>query len=138
MNCGDPVELPKKKKRINTRAKGKLLEKRARLILESEGWLVETANPKLMFIGPGKVLSKSHDFFGRWDIIAVRPSVVKFIQVSTWEEKSGKIKQVADFPMVGQQEIWLWFSRGKNSHFRILDEAHDWDWKGECKMKVAQ
>ena len=104
----------------NTKAKGKRIEKDARLILEAEGWLVEQANPKLCFIGPGRMISKAHDFFGCWDFVAVRNCMVKWVQVGTWAHKSDKIKQVDGFPLVSGQEIWLWVSGGKSSYFKIF------------------
>ena len=128
----------KTKKAINSRAKGKRIEKEARLILESQGWLVEQCNPKLMFIGPGKVISKAHDFFGRWDFLCVVLNQVLFVQVSVWEAKSDKIKQIQGFPLVGRQEIWLWVSQGKNSHFKILKREDDWGWHGDLAFKVKK
>ena len=112
---------------MDKRAKGKRLEKMAEDILARDGYLVEKANPKLMFIGPGKVISRAHDFFGAWDIICVpkKEGLLKFIQVSVWEEMSHKIKQVRDFPQGKyRQEIWLWHSRGRNGHFRILESPN--------------
>ena len=122
----------------NTRAKGKRLEKKARSILEFDGWLVEQANPKLCFIGPGKVISKAHDFFGCWDLVAVRNYLIKWVQVSTWEHKSDKIKQVSGFPNAGIQEIWAWFSKGKNSHFRILSRTNEWEWACGVRFKIKK
>src|SRR3990167_6207696 len=86
--------------RMNTRKKGRLIVKKAQNILETLGFLVQTANPKLKFIGPGKVRSMNEDFFGRWDLMAVHASrgYMKFIQVSVWEKQSEKIHQVEGFP----------------------------------------
>ena len=122
----------------NTKAKGKRIEKDARLILESEGWLVEQANPKLCFIGPGRMISKAHDFFGCWDFIAVRNYEIKWVQISTWAHKSDKIKQVERFPFGNEQEIWLWFSQGKGSHFKILKREYNWEWNGHVKFKIKK
>ena len=121
----------------NTRARGKLLVKRVKEILEADGYLVQTCNPKLMFIGHGKIISKGEDFFGRFDMICVaKASSPKFIQVSVWEKLSEKIKQVSGFPHGPySQEIWLWFFQGKNSHFRVC-KSPLFKWEGECRMPI--
>ena len=126
---------------MNTRAKGKKLEKLAKEILEAGGWTVEQANPKLQFIGPGKVISKAHDLFGKWDFVCVSDQEVQplWVQVSVWDMMSVKIKQVAGFPKTaGFREIWLWYSEGKHGHFRILKGNDDYEWKGDCEMRAKK
>lgn len=111
---------------MNKRAKGKLLVKKAKELLEAEGYLVEVCRPKLMFIGPGKVISREEDFFGKWDILAVpkNPPLgqkLRFIQVSVKEARSAKLKQVAGFPPSPHytQEIWLYEKDGRSGGFHI-------------------
>lgn len=125
---------------MNTRTKGKKLEKIAKEILESEGYIVEFANPKLCFIGPGKVITKAYDLFGKWDCLAVKEnSQLRFIQVGVWDHHSTKIKQVRGFPTGNwDQEIWLWCSQGKNSHFKVCRWANNFEFRGECKMKIKK
>ena len=110
---------------MNKRAKGKLLVSKVVKLLESWGWMVEVCRPRLMFIGPGRVIQKEEDFFGAWDIWAFRKEpegnfVTRLIQVSTIENLSSKKKQVQNFPSgYGLQELWLWVS-GRGCHFRTF------------------
>lgn len=132
---------------MDKRAKGKRLEKMASAILEVEGYFVERANPKLMFIGPGKVISQSHDFFGKWDLICVPKSklhtkklraFIRFIQVSVWETLSMKLKQVKDFPQGPYTtEIWLWHKEGRNGNFRVLF-GPEYKWLGNTLEPIRK
>ena len=122
---------------MNTVAKGKILQKKAKSILESEEYIVEEANPKLQFIGKGRVISKKHDFFKKWDLIAVGHGHVKFVQVSVWSLGSEKIKQVYGFPVGNYaQEIWLWDGHGRKGHFKILLSTDMFQWTGKCKLPI--
>ena len=127
----------------NTRAKGKRLEKLAKEILEANGYLVEQANPKLQFIGPGKVISKAHDLYGLWDFMAVRKSGyggVNFYQVGVWEHHATKKKLAQTFPWSDKYQcyLWLWYAAGKNGHFRVCSRETDYDWVGLCEMPVKK
>lgn len=129
---------------MNTQLKGKKLQKKVTEILESDNYITEQCNPKLLFIGPGRVRSKKHDFFSAWDVIAICKQSLrlpKWIQVSVWEKASEKKLQVKNFPIGIQfysEEIWLWYAQGKNGHFRILRRTEGYDWKGECKMPIKK
>jgi len=70
---------------MSNKSIGKAFEKKVRGIMEAEGWQVETANPKLQFIGPGRMISKAHDFFGCIDLIGVHPKApyTVFVQCTT-------------------------------------------------------
>lgn len=129
---------------MNAKKKGKILEKKARNILESQGYHVEQANPKLIYIPKQKrMISKAHDFFGLFDLIAVPPEpqgTVRFIQVSIWDNRAEKAKKltVANFPKPGslRQELWLYLQQGRNSHFRISNHSENFEWRGACEMPV--
>ena len=109
---------------MNKRAKGKLLVNKVKSYLEADGWMVEVCRPRLMFIGPGRVIQKEEDFWGAWDILAIKKErftwTTRLIQVSTVNHLSSKKKQVEGFPHdYGSQEIWLWVA-GRGCHFRIF------------------
>ena len=105
---------------MNTRAKGKVIEKHAENILINDGWLVEKAKPKLMFIGPGKMISKEHDLWGKWDLMGVKEQQVIFVQCSVKSHLGDKRIQVARFPSVGIQQIWIYIP-GRGRHFEVYD-----------------
>lgn len=129
----------------NKRQKGKELVKKVKQILEAEGYMVQVCNPKLMFIGKGKVISREEDFFGRWDIVAAKQvklgspeNSVRWIQVSTFENLAAKKKQVTGFPLgPHSQEIWCWLPGGKNGHFRVF-KGPSFEWSGECKLPIKK
>ena len=58
------------------------LELRAKKELESEGWKVERAVSKAVFTPKGFV-ARSFDFFNCFDLIAVRESETRFIQITS-------------------------------------------------------
>ena len=120
---------------MNKRAKGKLLVNKAKAILERDGWMVQVCSPRLMFVGPGKVISKEEDFFGAWDIWAIKKlssyhARTLLIQVSMWNHRLDKIKQVKDFPdWYGDQRLWLW-KGGRGCHFRECKRIDNFEWDG--------
>ena len=42
--------------------------------LEPFGFITEGARPKLMFLGPGRVITREEDLFGAFDILAINKS----------------------------------------------------------------
>ena len=56
------------------RQKGNYYEKKSKELLEKKGYMVERASAKLIWIGK-RPICKSFDFFGLFDLIAVRSSV---------------------------------------------------------------
>lgn len=83
---------------MSNKSVGKAFEKKVRMLMENAGWIVEQANPKLAFIGPGKVISKAHDFFGCIDLIGIRggsPWTI-FLQATTGDAgvRRKKMEQV--------------------------------------------
>lgn len=97
----------------STYTKGRAREKKAKQILEKEGWLVEAKNWS-------KWLSK--DFYQLFDLLAVKGSDIKLIQVKSrlpdfytarkairgWKAKTG---------VTVQCEVWVWIPDTKG--FRI-------------------
>lgn len=98
----------------SARAKGNALELKAKKELEAAGYNVERANPVLMWIGPGKVISRRHDFWGAFDLIAASPREVRLIQVcadapGSAADRRKKIEAVAPlFPQICSFELWRW------------------------------
>lgn len=90
--------------------RGDYLMNKAAFQLEMEGWLVEKAK---------KVRWSPQDFFGLWDIVAVKNGEVKFVQVSAKADydKGKAWRQAAkDFPHKNK-EYW-WGQKGKG--FKII------------------
>lgn len=116
---------------MSKRSNGAKYEKEAKAILEAQGWLVERAFPKMVTIGPGRIISTSHDFFGAFDLIAKKafyPTL--WVQVSTWEMISVKKKQVSSFPWTPKQDrVEVWGRvRGRGAHFRVLQAQPNGEW----------
>src|SRR5206468_7297968 len=67
---------------MNTREKGRSLERREARVWREAGWLVEDRHPA-KFVGPGRIALC--DFFERYDLIAISRDrrMMAFIQVST-------------------------------------------------------
>jgi len=73
--------------------------------LVADGWLVEKAK---------KIRWQQQDFFGCWDILAVKHDKIRFIQVSAsplYDRGIAYKKKLIDFPRVGDKEYW-WYDRG--------------------------
>lgn len=118
--------MPRTKNRI---AAGKRFEKQIADFLVSLGWRVERANPKLMFLGPGRMISKAHDFFGNTDHIAVHPGVpfTLFIQASL-DSGMGplKMRKMDEMAWNAAQRRQVWLkdrtARGRIIvHYRLPD-----------------
>lgn len=122
----------------NRAAQGKGYEKEVKDILTSEGWEVEQAINKTIFIGPGRIISVAHDFFNLWDIMAVNNSpTLHFIQVTVWEEVSHKIKKIEDSIIDWTKwncAIYARMRQGRNPHYRVLEAKDNFTWVGGVKM----
>lgn len=94
---------------MNNYKKGNLYEREVKKILENLGWIVEGQHRRIMFL-KGKLIMVGRDIFG-CDLIAKKlGEKTRFIQVSTKVNKSGKIKQVNNYPWNYEHdmvEIWL-------------------------------
>lgn len=81
---------------MSSRSRGNKFELEVKKMYEERGYLVERALAKLVWIPGRKVpISQSHDFFGLWDLVAVREGGLPiWIQVSTTNEVATKRKQL--------------------------------------------
>ena len=60
--------------------KGNDFENECKRWLESNGYLVQKAQRTMKFIGKGRFVSGSNDFFGLFDLVAKKGSVTRWIQ----------------------------------------------------------
>ena len=75
-------------KMVSSRQKGRATELKAKKYLESEGWNVCLTPPPQMW-------KSEQDFFGCWDIIAVKPGVTQYIQVKL--NRWGDLRECIEF-----------------------------------------
>ena len=125
---------------MSTRSKGRALEHRVAGILEACGWATEIARPELRYIGPGRVISKAHDLFGVFDLVAKRrfdPSL--WVQVTSGGGGNASKRRAAaeefsrkfiDIGNLGQDRIQVWEWKNTKSygyHFELqeLCSRHD-------------
>jgi Holliday junction resolvase-like predicted endonuclease len=116
-------------------AKGNIYESEVKKILESEGWIVEGQHRSARYLPdfafkkkfpgqtpPLKLVMQGRDVFGS-DIIAKKKSEkTLFIQVSTRENKSHKIKQVmaVDCWNFDHDTVQLWLRTEGKREFEIF------------------
>lgn len=101
---------------INARAKGRKNELRAKKMLEALGYDVEISRP-------GQKFAEQVDLFGLWDLVAVRKTDIRCVQV-----KTNKWPSVVDCesmtlwpcPPVVSKEVWRFRDGIKNPDIRIL------------------
>lgn len=91
-------------------------EKLAKQILVDHGYMVESVI---------KTQWHRNDFFNLWDLIAVKPGSLRFIQISTvyLSQGSHAKKGYREFPNVCshvQCEFWRWDTKKKIFHTEIL------------------
>lgn len=92
-------------------AKGNRLQVAARKVLEADGYTVHTAVRSVQRRGP-LWISQNTDVFRAFDLIATRmdpPRPLRFIQVTTLNNTSERIKKVDPIPVnpgVASVEIW--------------------------------
>ena len=109
---------------MSTNSKGTYYEKKSMDILEKRGYRVERALPKVIWV-KGRPLSIHHDFFGLFDLIAVRPDGMLFVQVKYYGENTharGKedVKGALEFPApVHSKLMHLWRKQGNKA---VLEE----------------
>lgn len=94
-----------------TVSKGNRLQNLARKALEREGYTVHVAVRTSQRRG-GIWMSQSNDIFNAFDIIAVRedrPRPLRFIQVTTADHVSARIKKVEGVPIpLAQASVEVW------------------------------
>jgi len=126
-------------------SQGKSYEREVERILVHDNWYVERTHPVYKFIGPGRVVTSRHDFWGLFDILAVHQALpMRCAQVTVWEEIARKIKlfkqeetkMKAFSTLFFEPCIYARMRRGRNPHFRILYQRYDWKWKGDTALIV--
>lgn len=105
---------------MNAKAKGNGYEREAKLLLEAKGWSVFRCHRKPIFIN-GKMLTMGADIFG-CDIVAKKLGYkTRWIQVSTVENKSKKVKQVEEFCWtLDHEDVELWLRVKGKKAFRTF------------------
>jgi len=100
---------------VNARAKGQRYERKAAIQLKDDGYAVEIARPDRRPIGPGRWVTKAHDFFGVFDLLAVGDGgKVRLIQIHAGHEPLPRMRAIEEFvqtygssTMDFQAEMWL-------------------------------
>lgn len=117
---------------MSKRSKGNQWETEVRKILESEGYIVEKAHARLVWI-KGRPISMSHDFYGAWDLIAKKGGFkTLWAQVSSIAHVSDKRSQIASFPWTSDFDDCRIYGRIPNSRlFRVYYAKDDYAWMGD-------
>ena len=106
---------------MTPRSKGNALERKAQMLLEADGYMVERARPQIVWIGPGRPINKRVDLFGCFDLLAITPTRARLIQVCAdtgghAEERRRKIEAfAAEFDGLDARSFYsleLWRHRG--------------------------
>ena len=121
---------------MSTKSKGSQYEREVMRILEADGWQTERAHPKYIPVGPGKIISKAHDFFGAWDVIGKKAGYkTMWVQVSTLSHVSAKRSQVIGFPWTPEHDEPCIFARidGRNRHYRVYYAKDGYKWTGRTE-----
>lgn len=127
----------------NQAAQGKRYELEVRRILEKEGWEVEQAINKTIWVGPGKIISVAHDFFGLFDLMAVRNSspAILFVQVTVWEKIAPRINKIKAGSPAWKEipcAIYARIRNGRQAHYRVLHNVDDFKWVGGTAMVIKK
>jgi Holliday junction resolvase len=110
----------------SNRAKGNYYEKKSKDFLESKGYQVERALAKIFWLH-GRPISQHHDFFGLFDLIAVKEEEVLFVQVkfegethegsSLYGEKMAKMKAFS--APLGSKILHTWKLKGRKAVLEV-------------------
>lgn len=101
---------------MSAKSKGRANEKKVEAKLMAEGWLCER-------VKGGSKFAKSIDFFGLWDIIAVKAGDIKWVQSKTNRLASPADRAaMAAFPGPGSKELWVWYDRVKEPRIILLKQ----------------
>lgn len=98
---------------MKSNRKGNDLEKMVKAHLESEGWHVHRAVRTFIKLESGKMIARSNDIFGCFDIVALSTlNLPRFIQVTTKNGMYARRKKInKKFPKgvsMAVFEIWAW------------------------------
>ena len=88
------------------------LENRFLKVLEDDGFLTQKALFSIKHLPDGRIISNRSDFFGVWDIIALRGDSVYVFQIcsgTTYEEHRRKIEAKFPFTINPEQYIVYYF-----------------------------
>ena len=94
---------------MSTRAKGNTLERTAKLILESWGYMVERAFGQYVYTDRGP-RSTRHDFFGCIDLIAKNDQHTRYVQVTDITNLAARERKILMqiWPATDIVEVWAW------------------------------
>lgn len=103
---------------MSDKKKGNKLERQAIADLKELGYIChQTQNSPAVMRGGQFISSGNNDIFGVFDVIAVRPADVRFIQVTTTTNmgaRQRKVETIADkFPANTAVEVWAWVAGHK-------------------------
>ena len=115
---------------MSNTSKGNKIEQYAEDVLVGHGYAVQRAWRKMIRLGPNRYVSKTNDFFGCYDIIAINKDHVKLVQTTTAEgrfERQRKIEAsgIPANPSVFR-EVWAWhggrkrLDRARTVHRRYI------------------
>lgn len=107
---------------MSSRTIGAEFEKKVKAALEERGFIVERAWAQFCPLGPGRVISKHHDFFGCADLIAYQPhdqgkldsglqrfwQPTWFIQCTAGGDRWAKMKKLQDHHWASSHRVQLW------------------------------
>lgn len=112
----------------SSKAKGRRVEKLCEKALLDLGYQVELASPKFIPVGPGRIISKSHDFFGVFDIIAFKTHCPPLLIQVTMSDKNiaEKKRKIEDFPVSDSTicQLWHYTGRGNVRQWIRLRQPH--------------
>lgn len=133
----------------NSYAKGNRFETEVKKTLEKEGWTVEGQHRKVSWIPDYKklhpitrkpllrMIMQGRDIYG-CDLLAKKENEkTHFIQISTRENKSHKIKQVSDYPWNYDHDVvQLWLRTEGKREYEIF-QAPDFESVGIKKIHLT-
>jgi len=106
---------------MNTRAKGRRNELKCKKALEAEGYRAIIAPTPQRW---QKAKDGGTDFFGLFDLIAIKSQRIRFVQVKTNVDDTGKAWKNdarAFCELSGSTvEIWIYTDRIKDPHIKVL------------------
>lgn len=106
---------------MNTRQKGRRHELECKKSLEDDGWKVIISPTPQRW---QKMRDGGTDFFGLFDLIAIKGLLIRFIQVKSnvdgtgrkWKEEAAYFKQ-----LIGSSvEIWIYIDRAKEPRIKRI------------------
>lgn len=115
---------------MSNKSVGAAFEKKVQALMEDMGFAIERANPKLMYVGPGKMISKAHDLYGCIDLLGIHYSKkVYFVQCTTGDAavRRHKIDSHTEWNFEHSRVILI--KRMPNKRDWKMYELHDYEKK---------